>query len=160
MLLAGVAVLALLATVTAIGVLSLRPPPTTTATLSPEPTGAPVLPQEFGEYVRDAAEDPSAEPTVDEAGQQIETARYFRNGELAVIVIAVRPAGDSQAVIESLNAGAIRETGGAICGRTSDQVQDLCVASRRSTTVTVIGWRGQTVDQLAPISRDFVNAIG
>ncbi|WP_133755318.1 hypothetical protein [Naumannella halotolerans] len=159
-LLAGVSVLLLLGTVTTIGVLSLRPSQETVATLSPEPTGLPVLPQTLGEYTLGAEEDPSAAASTEPSAEQIATGNYYRNGQLAVIVAAVRPAGDSQAVIDSTDATAIREAGGAICGRTADGVHDLCVASRRSTSVTVIGWRGQSVDELAPVAVDFAGAIG
>ncbi|MGY4719063.1 hypothetical protein [Naumannella cuiyingiana] len=157
---AGAAVLALLLAVATVGFLSLRPAGTPVPTASPEPVGAPVLPQELGEFVRDPSDVASTDPTADEGAQQVTTGRYLRNGELSIVVSAVRPATDSRAVLDSLGATAIREVGGGLCAREPSRNLDVCAATRRSTTVVVLGWRGQTLDELVGNAQQFATALG
>lgn len=142
---------ALLITVGVIAFLFTRTTATVTpdaAPLPPEPTGAPTLPLQTGDYAREPGE--AAAPPDFGVDRTIQTssAYYRRDGQNALIAVAARPVDDPQALLDQISVRAQRQVGDGWCGREETADLDVCILNRNRTAVLTVGLRDQTPDEI------------
>lgn len=116
--------------------------------LPPEPTGAPLLPLEAGEYAREPGD--AAAPPDFGVDRSIETssAYYRQDGENALIGVAARPVDDPKVLLDQINVRAQRQVGEGWCGREETADLDVCILKRNRTAVLTVGLRDQTPEEL------------
>lgn len=118
------------------------------APLPPEPTGAPTLPLQAAEYVREPGE--AAAPPDFGVDRTIQTssAYYRRDGQNALIAVAARPVDDPKALLDQISVRAQRQVGDGWCGREETADLDVCILKRNRTAVLAVGLRDQTPDEI------------
>lgn len=132
-------------------------PATPTATpLPPEPTGAPVLPLQAGQYAREPGD---ASPPPDfGVDRSIVTsfANYRRHGEVALIAVGARPVDDPKALLDQIRVRAQRPVGDGWCGREESADLDVCILKRNRTAVLAIGLHDQTPEEIMTATADIL----
>lgn len=114
----------------------------------PDPTGAPVLPVQAGEYARDPGT--AAAPPDFGVDRNISTssAYYRRNGDDALIAVAARPVPDEKMLLDQMQVLAQRQVDDGWCGREATAGYDICVLRRNQTAVFAIALRDQTPTEI------------
>lgn len=141
---AVVAVIVVLGLVVMVGWLSSR---TGAQTTTANPLSAPLeLPETAGEFVRDPNATPSpATMTVQGTEAQSVTSTYYEESTKSLIVMAVRPVGQSTDLVSELDITAVRDVGDGLCGRYPTG-QDVCVIRADNIGLIGVGLDGQTLE--------------
>lgn len=131
--------------------------PEPVGTPSVQPTGRPELPAAVGEYQR-------APGGGHDVGDQTElltaSSIYVRNGQEALLVVAVRPSSDAREILEQIEARAIVDhDDSARCGLDQNDL-DICAVPYGNTVVLVEGLRDQSVDDLVTLAREIAPQVG
>lgn len=150
-------IIAVIGLVAMVGWLTSR---TGSQTATADPMSAPLeLPAEAGEFRLNPNDDPTSAPmTIGESPAQSITGTYYKESVKSLLVMAVRPVGESTDLVEELDITAVRDVGDGICGRYPTG-QDVCIVRSDNVGVIGVGLDGQTLEDLVTDSASVATAI-